>query len=269
MKMKTLSFFLILMASAFFLSGCGLKKTTESDVIQAEPTPVPTRPIEQSIQDRPYVALVPTSDGHWVELTVKNIPAGVKGVEYDFIYFAENEEMKIERGVSTGGKEAVLTSPGEYYKKILFGSASCTTGVCKYRYDEGVTEGTLAFKLTGSEEYTTAYRLQKGSEAKEGLTTGDGIFSFVSSALFPKNFYLTTSTVGVPVALPSGIVAKSVPYGVFPVITAKGTVSFKTNLETASIFAYNGKSWQKLVTNIVNGTTSAESSGAYLFILTQ
>lgn len=253
----------------FFISRNRKEPSASENPFYEEPVAIPTRPIEEYMNERPYVSLVPTTDGHWVNLEIKRIAKGFSKIEYDLLYFADAEGSRIERGISTGGVPVEL--PGsEYAKKVLFGSASCTTGTCKYRYDENVNEGSFTLKLVGGsvEKYDTAFRIQKNKEAAEGFSAGDGDFNFKSSSV-ASGLYLTISTIGVPAVLPSGVIAKSVPYGIFPVITAKGTVAFKTSLTEGNIYSYNGKNWQKLTTKISNGEATAETSGAYLFILTQ
>ena len=204
-------------------------------------------------------------------MEVKNVPKGTTGLEYELTYFANINGSQIERGVSTGGKPVDLTGQTEFSKKLLLGSASCTTGTCKYSYDEGVTEGMLTLTLIGSEsnKYSSAFRIQKGLEAKEGFSTGDGVFNLTSTALSAKAVYLTISSIGIPVQLPTGVMVKSVPYAVYPSITGKGTVSFKTDLAGVSIYGLNGKTWQKLATTVQADKASAEFSNMSLFILGQ
>jgi len=269
--MKKVLFFLVLIASALTLSGCGPQQGAET-LSKAEPTVLPTKPIEETISERPFISLIPTVDGHWVALEVKKIPQGTKSLEYELTYFADLEGSKIERGVSSGGKPVELAGAREFSKKILFGSASCTTGVCKYKYDEDVSEGMLTLKLIGSgqaagEEYKSAFRIQKGKEGKEGLTTGDSVFSYISQTLPANSLYLTISTVGLPGDLPAEILAKSVPYGVFPSLSGKGTVSFKTEQNSVAIYGFSGKSWQKLPTEVTDGQATAQTTGFSLFIL--
>jgi hypothetical protein len=254
----------------FFLSAKEKKETEPTgNPFYEEPTPIPTRPIEESMNERPYLSLVPSKDGHWVDLAIKRIDKGFSKIEYDLLYYADSEGSRIERGVSTGGVPVELSGP-EYSKKILFGSASCTTGTCKYRYDENVNEGSFSLKLIGSsvEKYDTVYRIQSQKEVQEGFTASDGNFTFESSSI-PSGLYLTVSTIGIPAPLPSGLTAKSVPYGIFPAISAKGIVTFKTSITEGNIYSYNGKSWQKLNTKIADGEAVADTSGAFLFILTQ
>lgn len=262
----------IFLSAIAFLIIKGPRKSagSEDNFPSAQPTPVPTKPIEQTIQKRPFVSLIPTADGHWVNLEIKNIAKEVTALEYDLIYFADAEGIKIERGVSTGGIPVELKGASEYSKKILFGSASCTTGVCKYHYDENVSEGSFVLAQTGwPEKYEAVFRIQKGAEAKEGLTAGDGHFLFVSSKLAAKSPYLTTQTIGVPKPLPDGVTPKSEPYGIFPAITVAGEVAFQTTLNQADIYGFNGRVWQKLTTEVIDGQAKASSSGQYLFILAQ
>ncbi len=267
--MKKVFIFGSLLIAVFLLSGCGPKKTPSEGLPEAEPTSIPTKPIEQSIKERPYVSLLPTADRHWVTMEIKRIPQGTKGVDYDLTYFADFEGSKIERGVSTGGVPVDLNGATEYSKKVLFGSASCTTGTCKYKYDENVTEGILSIKFVGREKYETAYRIQKGKEASTlGFSTGDGIFTL--KATLPTNsIYLTSSSIGLLTQLPSGVIAKSLPYAVFPSVSGKVTVSLKTDLSNPVIYAYSSSGWQKLATTVAAGEAKAEISGASLFILTQ
>lgn len=274
--MKKAGLFLVFIFCVFILSGCGPKKPSGgeniSGVPEAKTTPFPTKPVEETIKIRPYVTLIASSDVHWLTLGIKNIPKGTASLEYEIIYFAEAEGNRIERGVGTAGKPLELNSETEFSKKFLLGSASCTTGTCKYKYDENVNEGTLTIKLgssSGTEKYEAVFRIQKGKEAKEGLTTGDGVFTLVADSLPANSIFLTISTVGVLVALPEGVVPKSIPYGIFSSSLKKSTVSFKTDLSSCSIYAFDGKSWSKLVTEVSQGEAKASSSNQNTFILAE
>lgn len=261
-----------ILACTVFLSGCAKKTSVETPPGQIMPTPVPTRPVEETIKERPYVSLTISSDVHWLTLDIKNIKKGTTGLEYELTYFADFEGNRIERGVSTGGKPVELSNQSEYSKKLLLGSASCTTGTCKYKYDENVNEGKLILTLIGSggkEKYESAFRIQKGKEAKEGFTTGDGVFSLVSGTLPQNSVFLTISSVGVPIPLPEGVTVKTIPYSVYPGLSTKGTVSFKTVLTAVDIYALSGKTWQKLATTFENGKATASFSNSSLFILGQ
>lgn len=252
-----------LLFATFFLTGCIPKKATAPPAEKT--TPAPTKPLEESISERPFVSLVPTSDGHWVNLEAKNIKSGTKSVDYELIYFAGEAGNKIERGVA-GSIE--LKGEVNFARKILFGSESCTSGKCKYKFDENVSEGILSLKLRsdlGTEKYESAFRLQKGNEGKEGLTTGDGNFKFVSSSLPSNLYFLTISTFGLPAEVTGKVI--SIPYGIFPSVAAKGTVSFKTDEQSAKILFWDSTKWQELEANFSDGWLSAPISKTGIFVL--
>lgn len=254
-----------LLLIVFSLAGCSLKTPSDEQTTKpGQPTAEPTKPLETTILERPFVTLVPTADGHWVNLEIKNIKPEAKSVDYELIYFAGEVENKIERGTS-GSVE--LKGEKSLSRKILFGSESCTVK-CKYNFDENVNEGTFTIKLKGdfgTETYESAFRLQKGSEGNEGLSTGDGNFKFVSSSL-PKNAYLLTiSTIGVPEKF-AGTIA-TLPYGIFPTTSGKGEVSFKTSGENGKILFWDGVKWQELKGTLSDGWLTAPVQKTGIFIL--
>lgn len=220
--------------------------------------------METTILERPFVTVVPTADGHWVDLTVTNIKPATKSVDYELIYFAGDIGNKIERGVA-GSVE--LKGEKTISRKILFGSESCTVK-CKYKFDENISEGSLTIKLKGdfgTEKYESAFRLQKGNEALEGLSTGDGNFKFVSTSLPKNSLFLTISTMGVPGPLPGKIAA--LPYAIFPSVSGKGEVSFKTSEEAVKILLWDGTKWQELQGTLSSGWLTAQTSKAGIFAL--
>lgn len=273
--MKKIFIISTILFSSIFLIGCARKEEPldMGGVPTVIPTPFPTKPVEQTIGERPYVVLQPGSDIHRLKFSIKNIPGGTKTIEYELTYFADSEGNRLERGINGTGSPVEKDGVWEYSPKeeILFGTASCTTGKCKYKYDENVTEGMLSITLVGTsgkEKYSSAFRIQKGKEAKEAFTTGDGTFSLVSNTLPANSMYLTISSVGVPVPLPAGVIVKTIPYAVFPAVNGKGAVSFKTTV-TGDIYTLVGKLWQKLVTKTEGNKLTAEFSNSSLFIVGQ
>jgi len=242
--------------------------STKDRPLTVQPTPQPTKSAEESIATRPYVSLLPSVDAHRLTLKMANLPPDIKGFEYELIYFADFEGNKIERGVDSAGRQVDLIGKSDFAKEFLLGSESCTTGKCKYRYDEGVSEGTLTLKFYnkngGVDKYMTSFRLQSGTSAKEGLSTGDGSFVFTLTGK-PTGYYLTMSMAGLPKQIDFS--PKSLPYSIFPSLSYKGTVAFNSTQTEFKIYGYNGSVWQKLDTKIANGQLTAESSDNYLFIL--
>ncbi|MDD4937830.1 MAG: hypothetical protein PHX34_02315 [Candidatus Shapirobacteria bacterium] len=102
--------------------------------------------------EKPYINLIPQSDGHRLTLKITNIPQSITEVEYDLIYSAQDEDLEIEKGV--GGTAKIEGSSLE--RELLLGTESCTNG-CKYKYDEGITGGTLTLNFTNNDGKSALY----------------------------------------------------------------------------------------------------------------
>ena len=125
------------------------KKNTSNNKTSTKTTTQATKKIELSADEKPYISLIPSSEGHNLIFKVKDIPAKFTTAEYELIYTAKDENIEIEKGVSG----TVELSGGTIEKDLLLGTASCTNG-CKYKYDEGVTGGILNITLkTNNKEY--------------------------------------------------------------------------------------------------------------------
>lgn len=135
-QILTLSFFVIF--SSFCLSGCGKKTTTQN----TEPTPTPVRLLELKDEEKPYISLVPREDGHELKMKISKIPASISQIEYELIYTAVDKNLEMEKGVG----DTIKVDSSNLERDLLLGTASCTNG-CKYKYDEGVTGGTLSLTL--------------------------------------------------------------------------------------------------------------------------
>lgn len=133
-KFHFYKYFLIIIFSTFFLSACGKKTTTN-----IKPTPI-NQKLELSDSEKPIIALIPSDDGHELKLKINNIHQNITEFEYDLIYSAIDNGLEMEKGAGDTIKDT-----SKYFEKdILMGTSSCTTGVCKYKYDEGVVGGTLS-----------------------------------------------------------------------------------------------------------------------------
>lgn len=204
---------------------------------EAVPTPTPEgRLIETTLEERPYVTLTPSQDGHWLTLSIEGIK-DEKTLEYELIYNTAS-------GVTQGSTNTVeLEGESSYTKKILLGTESRG----HYRYDEGVTQGTLTLRFRSSEgvrKFISEFHLQQG-DAK--LTSIDDNFSF-SGKFPPTTFYLTMSTVGLPGEIEGKVVGG--PYGTFTIggeTIKNGTVTLAMSEEnpTAKLFSWTGTVWQE------------------------
>lgn len=178
---------LFILPLVFLLSACGPQKKAEAPT----PTPAP-KLIEMAPADRPLVSLTPRDDGRMIYLKISQMPSAVSQIEYEVIYTAVDGKSEIEKGVGDTIKE--ITSVIE--RKILLGTESCTNG-CKYKYDEGVTGGTLTLNfITNAGQifsFETPFTLKTGAQiTKDGqIRLPVANFSLTPKAkLAAKDFFI-------------------------------------------------------------------------------
>jgi len=126
------------------------KKNTSN--IPVESNTKTTKELVLTDEEKPYISLVPQADGHRLNLKISGIPNNITEIEYDLIYTAKDEKIEIEKGV--GGTIKIEGSSIE--RELLLGTESCTNG-CKYKYDEGITGGTLSLSFVTTDGQTASY----------------------------------------------------------------------------------------------------------------
>lgn len=136
---------------------------------------VPEIPADQ----RPFVSLTPTDDGHWLNFVVSKINVkGAASMDYELVYSVKN-------GGQQGVPGTVKLDGSNVERKLLLGSESSG----KFRYDEGVETGTMTLRFRNSSgkligKLSTTFKL---SSPKQGVyevtmdTFADGIKTFSSS----------------------------------------------------------------------------------------
>lgn len=183
---------IMVLALSLFLSGCTPKPT---------PTPTPTpapKTWELLPADKPLISLIPRTDGHELKLKIEKIPTNIKEIEYELLYTAVDNNLEIEKGAGD-----TLKSPqSSIERNILLGTSSCTNG-CKYKYDTGVTGGTLSLTLVNQNgqfaTFQTPFTLKTGKEIKKqnssiGLPTEN--YSQKVTNPKPATFYLLLKNFG-------------------------------------------------------------------------
>jgi hypothetical protein len=110
-----------------------IKGTKGGNTPVQEEANVPEIPQDQ----RPTVSLTPSSDGHWLDFKVQGIKVkGAATMDYELLYTTGT-------GIQQGVPGTVKLDGGDIDRKLLLGSESSG----KFRYDEGVKEGTMTVKF--------------------------------------------------------------------------------------------------------------------------
>ncbi|KKT65641.1 MAG: hypothetical protein UW61_C0042G0003 [Candidatus Curtissbacteria bacterium GW2011_GWC1_44_33] len=172
--------------------------------------------IEVSLIDRPIASLSPSQDGHWLKLRIEKLLSGAGSLDYELLY----------------------TLPDE--RDLLLGSESSG----KFRYDEGVEEGTLTLRFRNEKgkllaKFSTKFHLQS---AESELTSADGKLVYTLAKIPSKTFFVTMETFGIAKAAPGEVSAG--PYGIFS--SGKSAYPGTVELSGGTIYTLMGGSWTRL-----------------------
>ena len=187
-KLKIISLSLVIILSSFFLSACGKKKTETSNTT---PTKGVQKELVLSESEKPIISLIPREDGHELKLKIDNIPSNISQIDYELIYSATENGLTMEKGV---GDTVKITSKN-IEKDLLLGTSSCTNG-CKYKYDTGISEGTLSLIFytndNQSASYETPFILKTSADIKKdnGLTLKGQDFSVKATTTTKSDYFI-------------------------------------------------------------------------------
>jgi hypothetical protein len=188
---------LVLVLVFIFIKGKKTTETTDDGGIL----------IEVAFPDRPFASLTPTSDGHYINLKIEKIKVSkAVSMDYELLYSLPDGRAQGVPGT------ADLKDIDVFERKLLLGSES--NG--KFRYDEGVEEGSLTIRFRDTKgkllaKFSTKFHLQ--SDVLE-LASIDESFVYKFDKKPKGIFFVTMETFG----LPSGSSVASVtagPYGIF------------------------------------------------------
>lgn len=199
---------------------------------------------EVPFDQRPYVTLTPRTDGHWLKLSIMGVNKVVGSATVDYIL-----EYRTSADVNQGVPGTVkLTGITTIDRDLLLGSESSG----KFRYDDGVSKGTLTlrFRDTGGKllgKLSTEFSLQDNKAAS--LTSVDGAFTYTLDKAPKKGYFVTLNTLGVPEGVKGEIQAG--PYGVF----TSETTAFpgKVTLSGTTLYRWGDSKW-----NVVKGGVSSD-----------
>jgi hypothetical protein len=150
-----------------------------------------TEELVLSDDEKPYISLIPQADGHRLDLKITNIPSSITDIEYDLIYTAQDEDLEIEKGV--GGTAKIEGTSIE--RELLLGTESCTNG-CKYKFDEGITGGTLTLNFITSDGkaafYEAPFNFKTSAEIKSngGLNLVTENFEIKATVSSKSDFFI-------------------------------------------------------------------------------
>jgi len=220
---------ILVLAGVYFFV---IKGKREAEVVQEEKT----ARIEVPLEERPVASLTPSSDGHWLKLVIGKIEIEAATLDYELLY-------KLPDGRTQGVPGTIkLEGQDSIERDLLLGSESSG----KFRYDEGVENGTLTLRFRNEKgklivKFATEFHLQSGTNSLNSL---DGSFTYTLDKT-SKAFFVTMETFGVPGDPPAGVSAGS--YGVFT--SSKVKSPGEVDLATGTVYVWDGSKWKTIENN--------------------
>ncbi|MBI2066170.1 hypothetical protein HYT60_01545 [Candidatus Woesebacteria bacterium] len=190
--------------------------------------------IEVSLIDRPIASLTPKEDGHWLKLRIEKLLSAADSLDYELLY-------TLPDGRTQGVPGTIgLKGESQIERDLLLGSESSG----KFRYDEGVTEGTLTLRFRNEKgkllaKFSTKFHLQS---AESELTSVDEKLVYTLAKIPSKTFFVTMETFGIAKAPPGEVSAG--PFGIFT--SGKATFPGSVKLTGGTVYVYEGTSWTKV-----------------------
>ncbi|MGD8744366.1 MAG: hypothetical protein PVJ52_02125 [Candidatus Woesebacteria bacterium] len=215
---------LVVLAGVFFF----VKGKRDEPTIEEEEE---TSLIEVPLNERPVASLYPSEDGHWLKLVIDKIEVDAYSLDYELLY-------KLPDGRTQGVPGSLeLEDQGTIERDLLLGSESSG----KFRYDEGVENGTLTLRFRNERgqllvKFSTEFHLQNSTD--ELTSVDDNLRVTLDSA--SDDFFVTMETFGYPESPPKEAAAG--PYGVFT--SSESTLSGSVELDDLNVFKYvTGQGW--------------------------
>ncbi len=213
---------------------------------QVVPTEKEDITVALSLNERPVASLTPSADGHWLKLSLTKILSSAASMDYELLYqLPDGRTQGVPGTIKLSGQDKIE-------RDLLMGSESSG----KFRYDEGVKEGTLTIRFRNDAgklitKLSTKFALL--SKTKE-LKSIDEKFDYKLASTNSKDFFVVMETFGIAKEAPAEVA--SGPFGVFT--SSKTAVSGTVTLEGTNIYLYSGSAWSKL--------DSGKSSNVGIFV---
>jgi len=161
----------------------------------------------------PAISIIPSSDpavpnsmGHFLDFKVEKINvSGAVSMDYELVYTTTS-------GGQQGVPGTVKLTGAEFERKLLMGSASSG----KYRFDEGVTQGTMTLKFRNSAgkllgKVATTFSFQSDTTT---LSSIDGAFTYELAKAAKGVYFVTMKTLVEPVTTDNTVIYQN-GYAVF------------------------------------------------------
>ena len=213
-----------------------------------------------AVAERPYIQIIPHSDGYNLSLRINEIKKDATSVEYELEYQAGS----LLQGAF--GQLSFDSLPAT--KKILLGSCSAG-GACTYHKD--IRGGTLLTRFNGPESYALKSRWKyiDNINGETAFSSQDAKFQLESTDLKKQRFLVIFNTAGYPDGLKGTVVSEIYSLTSSSSLAGKAELTIRAEEEGGlTIMGYDGAKWHEFKTTIGGkmATAAVELMELYLII---
>jgi hypothetical protein len=214
-----------------------------------------------AVADRPYLRLEPSSDGHYITITVSEVKKVASQLDY---------EMEYQTGSMLQGFGGMIKLDKlPISDKKLFGSQSAGGAIT---YHEDIKGGNFLAQFTGGENYAvkSAWRYFANSDKASEFSSQDTKFSISNQELSKHSYVVIYNSPGYPSGLKGELLSD--PYTVsteksLKTVSSNFDVSIRSS-EDGQMMGYDGSKWQKMDSKYAEGVvkTNGPAMDVYLLI---
>jgi len=233
------------------------KPTVANETTKKKRIEEPTNII--AVEERPYVQIIPHSDGHNVSLKVNETKKDAASVEY---------ELEYQAGSLLQGAFGQLTLDSlPAIKEILLGSCSAG-GACSYHED--VRGGTLLTRFNGPESYALKSRWKyiDNTKGETAFSSQDAKFQLESTDLKKQRYLVIFNTAGYPDGVEGTLVSEIYS------LTSSGSLAGEAELTIRAeeegeliIMGYDGTKWHEFKTTVDDKMATAKVDLMELYVV--
>ena len=235
------------------------KSPTETETSKKKRIEEPTNII--AVEDRPYLQIIPHSDGHNLSLKVNDLKKDATSVEYELEYQAGT----LLQGAF--GQLSISSLPAT--EKVLLGSCSAG-GACSFHED--VKGGTLLTRFNGPETYALKSRWKYiiNSSGETAFSSQDAKFQIESKDLKRVSYLVIFNTAGYPEGLKQTPVSEIYSLTSASSLTGDGELTIRAEEEgELTIMGYDGSKWHEFETTVDGKMATADVELMELYAVTK
>jgi hypothetical protein len=195
-----------------------------------------------ALNERPFVILQPSANGHYLDLEIVDLKKPADEVEVELEYQAGS--------LLQGFQDTWELGELPLKQNKLFGSQSAGGAIT---YHEDIKGGSLQLRFLGDENYVLKqdWRMFDTKETEGEFASKDGKFQLTSKDLADSRFVIVYETPGVPEGLEGEQVSQAYLVTAGSNVTGVADISIRADQEentddTFKLMGYDGETWTEI-----------------------